>query len=150
MDEKDLEVLVEGAVRYFGSAVDRAAAVGTPWLLTDRARPVLSDYTGMIGVSGARRGCIYFTAPSAMLRHILLRHGESAIDGEAMADVVGEVANVISGNARRVFGRDFAISVPDVFHGAPPTGGLPLGERAFVIPIDWKQYRAALVVSLAA
>ena len=150
MDEDDLNVLVDGTVRYFESSVDRGAAVGTPYLLTDRSQAVLSDYTGMIGVSGARRGCIYFTAPSAMLRHILLSHGETEIDGAYMADVVGEVANIISGNARRVFGREFAISVPDVFAGRDDGGKLALGERSFVIPINWRQYRAALVVSLAA
>jgi chemotaxis protein CheX len=150
MDENDLNVLVEGTIRYFGSSVDRAAAVGTPYLLTERGQALVSDYTGLIGVSGARRGCIYFTAPSAMLRHILLSHGETEIDGNYMADVVGEVANIISGNARRVFGHDFAISVPDVFSGRPAAGKLRLGERSFVIPINWRQYRAALVVSLAA
>jgi chemotaxis protein CheX len=149
MDETDLNVLVEGTVRYFESAVDRAAAVGTPYLMTDRKQAVLSDYTGIIGITGARRGCIYFTAPSAMLRHILLSNGETEIDAHYMADVVGEVANVISGNARRVFGHDFAISVPELFAGRPSAGELPLAERAFVIPINWRQYRAALVVSLA-
>lgn len=148
MDENDLGVLVDGAVRYFVDHVDRGARVGTPYLLMDTSRPVLSDFTGLIDVSGTRSGCIYFTAPSAMLRHILLSHGERDIDSGYLADVVGEVANIISGNARRVFGQGFAISVPAIFEGAPQRERLEMGERAFVIPITWRQYRAALVVSL--
>jgi chemotaxis protein CheX len=148
VDENDLNVLVDGTVRYFENNVDRAAQVGTPYLLTDTSKPLVSDYTGLIGVSGARSGCIYFTAPSAMLRHILVSHGERDIDSHYMADVVGEVANIISGNARRVFGHEFAISVPAIIHGAPEREQIEMGERAFVIPITWRQYRAALVVSL--
>ena len=33
-------------------------------------------------------------------------------------DLVGEVANTISGNARKVFGREFLISVPVMIEGA--------------------------------
>lgn len=149
MLEHDLEALVDGTVRYFAAEVDGTAAVGTPYLLLDQARPVLSDYTGVIGISGARSGCIYFTAPSAMLRHILLHHGENAIDAGYMKDVVGEVANVISGNARRVFGEHFVISVPAVYAGRPDLERLRLAERSFVIPIAWRHYNAALVVSLS-
>jgi chemotaxis protein CheX len=149
MLEDDLETLVDGTVRYFAAEVDGSAAVGTPYLLVDREQPVLSDYTGVIGVSGSRSGCIYFTAPSAMLRHILLRHGENAIDTGFMKDVVGEVANVISGNARRTFGDRFVISVPSVYAGRPQQDQLGLAERAFVIPIAWRHYQAALVVSIA-
>ncbi|MCB1589243.1 MAG: chemotaxis protein CheX [Xanthomonadales bacterium] len=148
MDEGDIQVLIDGTVHYFHRSLDRTAEVGTPYLLEDRQR-IISDYTGVIGITGVRRGCVYFTAPSAMLRHILMTHGETRVDSEFMADVVGEVANTISGNARRVFGEEFVISVPTVYSGTPDFSKMSLAERSFVIPIHWRQYHAALVVSIS-
>lgn len=79
---------------------------------------------------------------------LIFGHVERVIDCHYMADVVGEVVNIISGSACRVFGHEFAISVPAIIHGAPEREQIENGERAFVIPITWRQYRAALVVSL--
>ncbi len=65
-----------------------------------------------------------------------------------MRDLVGEVANTISGNARRDFGRDFIISVPSVLAGERPDIPLKAGTRSFVIPINWRSHSAKLIVSL--
>lgn len=147
MDEQDIQVLIDGTVGYFHGLVDRTTEIGAPYLM-DRDQPVVSDYTGIIGIEGARQGLIYFTAPRAMLRHILLANGEAQASAELMADIVGEVANTISGNARRHFGSEFEISVPKVYRGPEAAQALYLAERSFLIPITWRQYRAALVVSL--
>jgi chemotaxis protein CheX len=66
---------------------------------------------------------------------------------ENMCDLVGEVANQISGNARRDFGNQFMISVPRVVagHGEHVT---PPNTRSFVIPINWRSHSAQLVVCL--
>ncbi len=147
MEQQDIQVLIDGTVHYFHRSLDKTAAVGTPYLIENKQR-VTSDYTGVIAISGVRKGCVYFTAPSAMLRHILMTHGESQIDSDFMADVVGEVANTISGNARRVFGQEFTISVPTVFAGEPDFSRFRFSDRSFVIPIHWRQYHAALAVSI--
>lgn len=147
MDENDIQILIDGTIRYFRATVGQSTEVGAPYLI-ETQEPVLSDFTGIITISGSYAGCVYFTAPRAMLRHILMANGETRADAEFMADVVGEVANTISGNARRHFGNEFEISVPKVFEGGPEADGLKLAERAFVIPITWRQYRASLVVSL--
>jgi chemotaxis protein CheX len=148
MDEKDIQVLIDGVVHYFHSIVDKGTEVGTPYL-AEYEDPVIGDYTGVIQISGVRRGSIYFTAPSAMLSHILLKQGEPDRSPQVLADIVGEVANTISGNARRAFGQEFVISVPSVHIGPQVRQKLALNERSVVIPISWKQYRAALVVSLS-
>jgi chemotaxis protein CheX len=65
-----------------------------------------------------------------------------------MCDLVGEVANTISGNARRDFGKDFMISVPQVVAGDPEKVQTPDNTRSFVIPINWRSHSAQLVVCL--
>jgi chemotaxis protein CheX len=73
---------------------------------------------------------------------------ESDFSHETMRDLVGEVANTISGNARKDFGRDFVISVPSVLAGERPDIPTTAGMRSFVIPINWRSHSAKLIVAL--
>ena len=50
----------------------------------------------MIGVSGARKGIVSFTAPRGMLTVLLMRMQETDCSEETILDLVGEVANTIS------------------------------------------------------
>ncbi|MFT5421942.1 MAG: chemotaxis protein CheX [Candidatus Endobugula sp.] len=145
MSEKILSVFIEGAVRYFQHTSHKEVHVGTPYL-ANNSKPAAFDYTGVIGVSGPRRGCVYFTAPVILLKHLLLSIGEEDTSEEYIVDLVGEVANTISGNARREFGKDFMISVPVVIEGAPGHIHLPKDLRSYVIPVYWKAYSAAVVI----
>jgi chemotaxis protein CheX len=108
--------------------------------------PGVHDYTGVINITGKREGVVYFTAPRAMLTVLLMKMQETDFSHETMKDLVGEVANTISGNARRDFGRDFVISVPNVISGDKVE--LPSDMRPFVIPINWRSHSAKLVVAL--
>ena len=85
--------------------------------MTD-GNPGAYDYTGVIGISGARNGIVYFTAPRGMLTVLLMRMQETDTSEENMKDLVGEVANTISGNARRDFGKDFSSRCPWSRHDA--------------------------------
>jgi chemotaxis protein CheX len=106
------------------------------------------DYTGVIDISGKREGIVYFTAPRAMLTVLLMKMQETEYSHETMRDLVGEVANTISGNARRDFGRDFVISVPSVLSGEDAAIPVAAQIRPFVIPINWRSHSAKLVVAL--
>jgi len=79
---------------------------------------------------------------------LLMRLGETDMTHENMCDLVGEVANQISGNARRDFGSQFMISVPRVVSGPQGEQVTPLNTRSFVIPINWRSHSAQLVVCL--
>ncbi len=61
-------------------------------------------------MTGRRNGIVYFTAPRGMLIVMLMKMNESDVSHDNLCDLVGEVANTISGNARRDFGKDFMIS----------------------------------------
>lgn len=148
MAEQRLQVFIEGVMHYFRHTSDKDVKVGTPYLVENDA-PLSFDVTGIIGITGACQGCVYFTAPRIMLRHLLLSLGEPDTSADNMFDLVGEVANTISGNARREFGKDFMISVPLVLEGAPEQVRLPKDVRSFVIPVYWKAYSAAMVICLA-
>ena len=147
MDEKWVQIFVNGARDYFGGISDTPAKVGTSYLSESIASDLL-DYTGIIGISGLCRGRLYFSAPSTMLRHLLVTLGEVHADSTYMTDMVGEAANTLSGNSRRELGRDFVISPPTVIEGVPTGEHLPRSLRSLVIPIIWHKYRASLVLSV--
>jgi chemotaxis protein CheX len=145
--EAEVGVFVDGVLNYFGTSVQQVAQCGTPHLaLTDR--PEIADYTGVIQVSGKRTGLVAFTAPKSMLSVMLMRMQETDMSHENLSDLVGEIANTLSGNARRDFGHQFNISVPAVSSGREQPLQFPEGARPIVIPIDWRNYHARLVVCL--
>ena len=148
LQEQELKTFVEGTTNYFEIAAQQPATIGSPYLV-EGTPPAAHDYTGIINVSGKREGVVYFTAPKAMLTVLLMKMQESDFSHETMRDLVGEVANTISGNARRDFGRDFVISVPNVLSGEQPEVPLKPGMRSFVIPINWRSHSAKLVVALS-
>jgi chemotaxis protein CheX len=147
LNEQDIRAFVYGTTRYFEVAVQQAASVGSPYLVTKGA-PEVHEYSGVIAVSGRRNGIVYFSAPRAMLTVLLMKMNESNVSNEYLCDVVGEVANTIAGNVRRDLGKDFAISVPTVVSGAGSAVELPADTRPVVIPINWRTHVAKLVVCL--
>jgi chemotaxis protein CheX len=147
LEERDIRAFVYGTTRYFEVAAQQAATVGSPFLVT-QGSPEIHDYTGVITVSGRRNGIVYFSAPRGMLTVLLMKMNESNVTHENLCDLVGEVANTISGNVRRDFGKDFAISAPTVITGNAVPIELPAGCRPVVIPINWRSHAAKLVVCL--
>ena len=147
MNAAEITTFIDGAKRYFSTVSDVGVEVGTPYLIEPEETPAY-DYTSIIGISGVRKGCVYFSAPRVLLRHLLISLGESSGDQALLGDVVGEVANTISGNARSTFGADFMISVPVVVNGRPESIRLPRRLQPYVIPISWNQYKASLVVAI--
>lgn len=146
LTEAEIRTFINGATHYFDTAAQQRASVGSPYLVTD-GKPGAYDYTGVIGISGARRGIVYFTAPRGMLTVLLMRMQETDTSEENIKDLIGEVANTISGNARKDFGKNFVISVPTVLAKDAESIATP-HARSFVIPINWRSHSAKLVVCL--
>jgi chemotaxis protein CheX len=145
--EAEVSVWVNGVLHYFDTAVQQMAECGTPYLAITQG-PEVSDYTGMIRISGKRDGVVLFTAPKNMLCVMLMRMQETDMSHDNLCDLVGEIANTLSGNARRDFGGQFNISVPSVVHGRQAAVEYPADARPIVIPIEWRKYHARLVVCL--
>jgi chemotaxis protein CheX len=143
MDDQDIQVFITGVRRYFESGV-----VIEPPFIKDQERPLL-EYTGIIEISGKAHGAVCFTANGLMLKNILAFLNESPGSQEMLRDLVGEIANTLSGNAREEFGRDFLISVPVVATGNDSKFRLPEDSRNYVIPIIWQSEKAYLLVCLS-
>ncbi|WP_369855406.1 chemotaxis protein CheX [Candidatus Thalassolituus haligoni] len=147
MDKESIEVFINSLTHFYRQVGVGEVSVGVPYLL-DSKSPLVFDFTGIIGISGKRRGCVYYTCPKAMLTHILTSMGERDVSSAHLCDVVGEIANTIAGNARKAFGADFLISVPVVVQGEPERIHMPDNTRSVVIPTRWKNYQSIIVVAL--
>lgn len=145
--EKNFQVFIDSVINYFNQLHDDEIVIDTPFLQENHV-PVLSDYTGVIGITGNNKGLVYFTAPLALLNQMLTTMKENDQSEENLVDLVGEVANTIAGNARTEFGDEFNISVPIVFKGSPEHMILPKDKHSFIIPVLWKQNKAAIVICL--
>lgn len=148
MDDQDIQVFITGVRRYFESLRTDARVVIEPPFIKDQERPLL-EYTGIIGISGKAHGAVCFTANGVMLEKILEFLNESPSSREMLCDLVGEIANTLSGNAREEFGRDFLISVPVVATEKDFGFRFPEDGRNYVIPIIWQTQKAYLLVCLS-
>jgi chemotaxis protein CheX len=147
MNETDLHFFIDSTVNYFEEVTNDKATAGIPYIKDDE--PVVLEYTGIIGISGKRKGSIYVTSSETMLSTIAkVILGLDEIGKDDIKDLVGEIANTISGNVRQAYGSDFMISVPVVVEGKAKDIKLPDNIQSFVIPITWKEFKSYLVVCL--
>lgn len=147
MNETDLHFFIDSTVNYFEEVTNEKATPGIPYIKDNE--PVVLEYTGIIGISGKRKGSIYVTTSENMLSTIAkVILGLKEVGKEDIKDLVGEIANTISGNVRQAYGSDFMISVPVVVEGKAKDIKLPDNIQSFVIPITWKDFKLFLVVCL--
>lgn len=147
MQASDLTVFVDGIANYFSATTGTEASVGTPFLSKD-VNTYINDYTGIIGISGNKKGSIFFSAPSRMVSHVLQGMGLISTKESKLMDLVGEICNTVSGNARREFGEEFNITVPLTIKGKPQDMAVSDVASIYVIPIEWESQRAHLIVNL--
>ena len=147
MEEEHLQKIVDVTLAYFADTTGEAAEIGMPYVKDEN--PVVLDYTGAIGISGEKRGGLYLTVPEAMAVEITtLTLAGAEVTDEDTEDMVGEMANVIAGHVTEVFSKDFQISVPLVIRGKPDNIRLPTAIPSYVIPINWRGFRAFLIVGI--
>jgi chemotaxis protein CheX len=149
LGREDIEVFSRAIGDYFETCTGRRAEVRTAYLLDPDAQPCLgNDYNGLIELSGAYAGSVCFSAPTSLLSHVLLASGESDFTDEKHADLVGEIANTLAGQARRHFGEQLGISTPRTFRRQEALPPADSQRHPFAIPLVWHGYAADLVVAL--
>ena len=147
MNETDLHFFIDSTVNYFKEITNEKAITGIPYIKDDK--PLVLEFTGIIGISGKRKGSVYITANGDMLKALAENIlGIGSVKTEDLKDLVGEIANTISGNVRQAYGSDFMISIPVVVEGKAKDIKLPDGFQIFVIPLTWREFKSFLVMCL--
>lgn len=147
MTEFEIKSFIKVLTDYFKNVTGKTASMGVPFIKENNTD--IFDYVAVIGISGSRKGGIYFTANKALLSeigyHIL---GETDIDDSTLYDLAGEMTNTIAGNMREVFGSSFLISVPIILKGRIDEVVLRLKPPVYVIPIEWNGHKSHLAIGL--
>ena len=78
MSDEEIQVFIDGVVRYFQRTTgEPAVEVDPPYLKGEDS--VTLDFTGVIGISGRHRGAVYFTSCAEQLTALLQRFGETVM-----------------------------------------------------------------------
>jgi chemotaxis protein CheX len=142
------QVFIDSVNNYFEEVTGIKSETGLPYLKDDKQQ-VLAHYTGMIGISGSRRGFVYVTGPKELFNDLVkIILDIDKPNDDQIVDMAGEVANTVSGNVRKAFGSEFMISVPAIIQGKPEDLKMQKDVPVFVIPIKWREYKAYVVIGL--
>lgn len=146
--ETTCQLFIDSVNNYFEHLTKTPAEAGVPYL-KEQNNLMLKEFTGMIGISGSRKGFVYISGNQQMyadLIELFVGLGEPSV--EDVLDMAGEISNVVAGNVRETYGSDFMISVPIVFEGRPKQLKFPSSIPVFVIPVTWKSHEAFVVIGL--
>lgn len=118
MEVQYINPFLTAVQKVFDTMIDVPFVLGKPVLKKDRIAPY--EVSSIIGLSGEVTGCVVISleANIAMeLASALLDDEFTEID-EDCTDAIGEITNMIAGNAKTDFpGKNNAISVPTVVIG---------------------------------
>ena len=120
MDAKLINPFINATVNVLETMAHAKSVPGKPYLKKDSVAK--GDVTGVIGVTGENNGTISVTfEEGSILKVVSNMFGEemTTLDNE-VADAVGELTNMISGQARReleTIGKVFEAAIPSVITG---------------------------------
>jgi len=146
--EDTCKLFIDSVSNYFRVLTEIDSKINVPYLKESESLS-LKEFTGMIGISGNRKGYVYFSADKGLYKDLInIFIGiDDPIDDDIL-DMAGEISNVVAGNVRANLGTKFMISVPLVFEGRPEDLMFPEDSSVYVIPITWKKHDAFVVVGL--
>ncbi len=147
MDANYINPFVNAVKRVFDTMINVPLSLGKPYLKNGTEVP--HEISSIIGLSGNVSGCVVISLSREIAFQLV-----SALLGEEIneinddcTDAIGEIANMIAGNAKNDFPTDNnAISVPSVVtgkHKVSYPSGLP------IITIPCKTDKGELIIEVA-
>jgi chemotaxis protein CheX len=147
MDAKYINPFVVAAKKVFETMINVPFSLGRPSLKNDKEVP--HEISGIIGLSGNVSGCVVISLSREVafeLVSALIGEKVTALDDDC-TDAIGEIANMIAGNAKTDFpSGNNAISVPSVVvgkHKVSYPSGLP------IISIPCRTEKGDMIIEVA-
>ena len=118
--EQYIQPFIEVSKSTFKDFVGAELTAGRPYF-QEKGSPNEWDISGVIGLSGEARGAVVIGMKSALaikLTDMLTGSKHSKMDDEVV-DAIGEIVNIISGNAKKGLEETFRliISLPTIIRG---------------------------------
>ncbi len=120
MDAKLINPFIEATLNVLGTMASTKAEAGKPYLKEDQV--ARGDVSGILGLTGEAKGTISVSfSEKCILSIVSNMFGEDMKElNEEIKDAVGEIANLISGQARQKLeelGKSFKAAIPTVIMG---------------------------------
>ncbi len=109
------------------------------------------DVSGIIGLSGSAQGSIVLSFPKTMALKVVsaLLGTELKVVGPEMIDGIGELANIIAGNAKQSLeDLNLSISLPNVIVGKGHVVAGQSGVPSIIVPFSCPMGSFAMEISL--
>ncbi len=137
MDVRFINPFLEATANVIKTMAFITLTPGRPFLKKDHV--ALGDVTGIIGLSGDAKGSLSVTLNTALVKQIIRNMlGEEINDlGAEAQDAVGELTNMISGDARRGLAQDgfnLSAAIPTIITGKSHTIKHVVSGPTIVIP----------------
>lgn len=119
MEVKFVNAFVGSIVNVFKTMLSTDVKVGKPTL--KNADLITAEVSGIIGLSGEVQGSVVLSFSSPVAQKIASKFAgtELTTDHPDFSDAIGELANMVAGNAKKDFvGYDASISLPSVIIGS--------------------------------
>ena len=137
MDVSLVNPFIEAVVHVLSSMACTEAQAGKPYLKKDNVAK--GDVTGIVGLTGEARGTISVSFTEECILSIVSNmFGEKMRElNEEVRDAVGEILNIVSGQARRkleIAGRTLKGAIPTVITGQNHTITHITRETVIAVP----------------
>ena len=146
LDEVVLNAFTDSAQTYFDETLQTPNKLSIPYLVQNE--DIVSDYIGIIGVSGVKQGYVLIASEREPLEHLVNVIFDEEATEEFVNDIAGELVNTISGNVREYFGDEFLISVPIIVSGKFESVKFPLDIPIFAVPIEFSGFKIRLIIGV--
>ncbi len=145
LNENDLKLFVDSIGNYLKVTTRQEPQITSAFLGTGDVEGF--EYSGIVTFSGSHNGHVVVSMPDKLVREILLLQHETDLRDSNLLDAVGEIANTLAGNARKVLGPELQISVPIKLQGAHGIKAR-VRKHPYVITLRWNHYAAMVCVDM--
>lgn len=149
MDVAYVNPFVISTIETFQKMLNSDATPGQVQLKNDTTYTY--DVSGVIGLSGEAQGSICLSFPKLIALKVVsgLVGADIKIIGPEVADAIGEIANIIAGNAKQHLTQfNLSISLPKVIMGKNHKIASQRGVPTIVVPFESSYGNFAMEVSL--
>jgi chemotaxis protein CheX len=149
MDVKYVNPFITATINMFDTMLKMHVVPGKA-VLKKEPFPTF-DVSGIIGLSGSAQGSIVISFPKIMALKVVsaLLGVELKVVGPEMTDGIGELANIIAGNAKQnLEGLSLSISLPNVILGRDHVVANQSSTPAIIVPFTSTMGSFAMEVSL--
>lgn len=150
MDPAFITPFIASIQNVFSTMMQLKVDIGDPHI---KQSPGTSyDVSGIIGMSGDITGSIVLSFPMSTAEAVVALFAGTKIDSKSpdFADAVGELVNMVSGNAKAKFpgSRRVSISTPSVVVGRDHTVARPKDVPCVVVPCSTDCGEIAIEISI--